>query len=423
LRPQDCELVATGSLDEQKRTGRFDAVEPGQYLLVLRVAPFAAQPLPVELTLGERAERDVELPSYTVYGHVTVDDAPARVRLEFASGIGVTDSSGQYYASLSAAPRDLPVRIIECGTDRLVQTHVPEAPIAVNEPYDIALVRNEIDVDVVDAVTNAPLPGAAVNCGVLSDVQTGAGSFLEAIDPTDERGRTTIAYVPSGRDLIVCASTAGYARACTEPLVVKPRSTRAVTVRLQRNPRQGRVLFPEALQWGWLYFVTSDGATTERVPLSPDGSFTARRSHNAPEYVVVASNLPLAVMPLLPDDGEGDLELRWPIAREVRTIDLTIAPENAQKDALVALRVGGLYVPNQAFVDHQLGRGAQAEIYGRGPLRVSDIIETGPIDVILGPAPEDPALASIGADLFILPQFRAHFQVKRVTWEKVVAFD
>jgi hypothetical protein len=421
LRPADCTLASTGTLDELHRVGRFDAVEPGLYVLVLVIDPFPAQLLPVELVTGQREERDVQLRSFDVYGRVTIDNAPALVRLEFASGAATSDASGHYYASLHSDPRDLPIRVVDCATNVLVQTHVPEFRIEPNRPYDIALFQNEIRVEVVDEVTNLPIENATVNCGVLSDPRTGAGTFLEAIEPTDSRGQTTVAYVPADREIVVCASATAYARACAPPITVKRGDRQKVTVKIAPTARRGRVVVPQAVQWGWVYFVTAAGVTTERIPLTPDGTFTMKSAHAAPEYAVVVSNLPLAIIPL-ELRSDSDLQMLWPAGR-VRTVNLSISEQNAQSDALVALHIGGRYVPNQAWVDHQMGRSLQAEIYGRGPLQVRDVVESGPIDVTLGPRPEDPVLRSLGADLFILPQFRSHFQTKRVTPSDTVVFD
>jgi len=64
-------------------------------------------------------------------------------------------------------------------------------------------------------------------------------------------------------------------------------------------------------------------------------------------------------------------------------------------------------VPYPPFAQHLALNGSRLDIRGRGPLVVPDILQTGPISVILGPPLDQVTPVMRAVDLFRLPQFRA----------------
>jgi hypothetical protein len=90
-----------------------------------------------------------------------------------------------------------------------------------------------------------------------------------------------------------------------------------------------------------------------------------------------------------------------------RTFEVSIGEERKQEDAIVTIEIGGLVVPYPPFAQHLAIHGSRLDIRNRGPLVVPDILQTGPISVILGPPLEQVTPAMHVIDLFRLPQFRA----------------
>lgn len=338
------------------------------------------------------------------------------------SGYAVTDADGRYSAHLSRPPRALPVRIVDCDSGRIIAMHVPSTPVAENEPHDIQLTTNTLRLRVTDAANGQPIAGARVNAGVLLNRSNGAGHFFEDIAPTDERGETTVANVPSAQDLIACARAEGYEAHCVEPFVMGGERERRESISLRRQVlRAGRVRASSAVHDGWIAFVSPAGQLLESADLSADGSFTFSREHAAPEYaVIVAANLPMLVLPL-PDRAEAQLDLAVP-AVPSRDLQITIGPSLRQEDALIGLYVGGRYVPDQVLFRHQALRGMQSALRGRGPLRIPAIAETGPIHVMLGPAPGDLAARPV-EDVFLHPELIAGRPVKEVGATGIVVFE
>jgi hypothetical protein len=89
---------------------------------------------------------------------------------------------------------------------------------------------------------------------------------------------------------------------------------------------------------------------------------------------------------------------------------------------VIGLTVGGLYVPREALIDHQLHRGLQAEIYGSGPMQIPDVADQGVTFVILGPSPTDPAFAGT-RDVLADPVQRRQLPMNRVPPDGVVVFE
>ena len=81
-------------------------------------------------------------------------------------------------------------------------------------------------------------------------------------------------------------------------------------------------------------------------------------------------------------------------------------PPMPKLEDVSAWRIGkpDLIVPYPAFSQHLALHGSMLDLRNRGPLLVPDILETGPISVLLGPPPS--TVTPSRNDLFRLPQYR-----------------
>jgi len=194
-----------------------------------------------------------------------------------------------------------------------------------------------------------------------------------------------------------------------------------VTIALQREAFRGQlVVAPLPLLQARLFFVSPAGAVAEIVQVAEDGSFTCARPHAAPEYAVLASRQPLAVLELPAATAER-LVLTVPKA-PVRNIEIRSDPAGARRDAVVRLLVGGRYVPPFALARHQDLRGQESRLLGGGPLSIREIAATGAIVVAAGPSPSALPGRPPGADAYFLPEVAAMFSSRTVPPDGRVQF-
>lgn len=407
-----CKAVAAGATDLARRTATFTGIRPGVYLVLLRVPPFPAHRKVVDLAVGDEENVEVLLRTYQFHGRVTLGGSPVKARLEFRTGTAVSDETGRYYAALPADPRNLPVYVRDCDSGRLLYKHLPVTPVLENQPHDIPIPRNRVEVTVLDE-RKRPIPRAKVELGVVFDKDSDAGEFLGELQETDAQGKTAGENVPVDRDVIACASHDDFARACSSRFRLgSSTSSEHVTVNLvSRRVRKGRVIAPHSFEFGWVYFVTPGGHVSERAFMQRDGTFLYKEEHLDPEYIVIVSNAPLAVVPIPePEEPGATLTIPYPAA-PVLDLEVEIGPGHPHKDGRIGLFVGGRYVPVLAYSMHQDLRGLQTDVWDRGPLRIPSILLTAePIAIALGPPPEVlPPGVPEGVDLFTLQAYARGF--------------
>ena len=233
-------------------------------------------------------------------------------------------------------------------------------------------------------------------------------SGADVLARTGADGRYVIRNLPPEKTLRVCLEHDDYERTCAEPMTLT--STQATTLRIAMKPKKGfggRIAGANDVAAGQLYWFAADGRETERTLVKPDGTFRFNLRHDPGEAAVfVSANLPLFAFPQ-PFLGERDpMNVTMPPAPS-RTFEVSIGEDRRQEDAIVTIEIGGLVVPYPPFAQHLALHGSRLDIRGRGPLVVPDILQTGPISVILGPPVDQVTAAMRLVDLFRLPQFRA----------------
>jgi len=410
-----CNVVARPALDEVRSTATFTGVPPNTYVLQSQRPPHKPQRKVVTLATAGESSETVQFQGYRVLGRVTLRHEPVHVRLEFASGAVTSDSTGQYDGNLTEPPRNLPVRIIRCEDKSLLYTYLPSAPILENQPNDIDIPENHVDIQVLDQ-DGQPVENAALQLGAFAVKDSDDGDFIGEIPQTDAKGRTAVENVSTDRQLIACAVHKEYQRACSSRFTVTEDGTATVTVRLTRKGLHRGVVVYGPLSWGRLYFVRADGTVSEWVPVAQDGTFTYHSEHSPPEYIVLASSAPLLVTPLRQVEN-GELRIEFPSAGHVIDIEVALGRHLGQEDARLGLVIGGRYVPEAAYGMHQSARGLQPNLYHRGPLRIPEILmNESLVTVMLGPPPNvlPPGVAE-GVDIFTLPAYASRFPQQNVT--------
>ncbi|HEX9501874.1 MAG TPA: hypothetical protein VGA10_09500, partial [Thermoanaerobaculia bacterium] len=222
---------------------------------------------------------------------------------------------------------------------------------------------------------------------------------------TDQDGHYAVENISPDKTIHVCLEHDDYERTCPDTFKLTSNETKTLRVPMQpRSAFRGRVITPQAIASGQIYWYSPDGQETEQVPVKDDGSFRFNREHRPEEVLVVVSiNLPLYIQRqpmMLPVDS---LDITIPAA-PVRRFEVQTSEETSQADAIVTIAIGDLIVPYPAFSQHLALHGSTLVLRNRGPLLIPDILETGPISVLLGPPPS--AVAPSRNDLFRLPQYR-----------------
>ncbi|MDP9362051.1 MAG: carboxypeptidase-like regulatory domain-containing protein, partial [Acidobacteriota bacterium] len=400
----------------------FENLDAGGYVIEFTFADLP--PLRESLRL-ERFQQEnvaVAVDYTTLYGRVTVGGekvpSPVRVAFDFTQAV-YTNDDGDYSVVLRRPLKADGVISLRSCDGRVDGEQIVDRDVLPNARYDIDLPANRVTVEAADADSGAPIAGALIRYGAFrGDEMSSHYYFRLAYAPgesgqnvplrTGADGRYVIRNLPPEKTLRVCLEHDDYERTCAEPLTL--RSTQASTLRIDMKPKNGfggRIVGANDVAAGQLYWFSADGRETERTVVKPDGTFRFNRRHDPGEAVVfVSANLPLFAFPQ-PFLGEHDpMNVTMPPAPS-RSFAVAIDPDRPQQDAVVTIEIGGLVVPYPPFAQHLALHGSHLDIRNRGPLLVPDILQTGPISVILGPPLDQVTPAMRVIDLFRLPQFRS----------------
>jgi hypothetical protein len=417
-----CTVTGARDWPAPQRNGEvaFENLDAGSYVVEFTYAALPPIRAPLRVGRFDQEDLNIDVDYTTIFGRVTVggEKVPSPVRLMFNYTLAVyTNEEGDYAVVLSKPLTHDGVISARSCDGRVDGEYIVDRDVLPNSRYDIDLSANHITVEAVDAESNAPIEGARVRYGAFrGDEMTSVYYFRLAYAPdangnmvhllTDADGRYVIRNLPSGKTLRVCIEHEDYERACPDPITLT--STGEKTLRIPMKPKKGfagQIAGANNVVAGQLYWFAADGRETERTAVKADGTFRFNLRHDPSEAVVFVSvNLPLFAFqqPFL---GERDpMNVTMPPA-PARSFSVSIDENRRQESAVVTIVIGDLVVPYPPFAQHLALRGA-FDLRNRGPLVIPDILETGPISVILGPPVDQVTPAMHAIDLFRLPQFR-----------------
>jgi hypothetical protein len=428
-----CATVKENEVSINQRSGRvlFDDLNPSKYTLEFRYRNLPPLRKAITVAKFDQAVDRFSIDYVTLFGRVTVGGkAPDGVmRIDFdwnGPRTAVTDADGEYFAAIEKPlAKDKVVRIRKCDGGLDAQ-YILDRDVGPNSRLDIDLPSNKVLVEAVDAKTGGPVSGARVRYGAFrSEEMSSTYYFRLAIENdapahTDQDGRYVVENISPDKTVHVCLEHDDYERTCPDTFKLTSNETKTLRVRMQpRSAYRGRVLASQDIAAGQIYWYGPDGEETEQVPVKDDGSFRFNRQHRPEEVLVVVSiNLPLYVQrqPML---LAGDsLDIAMPAA-PVRRFEVETSEQTSQTDAIVTIAIGDLVVPYPAFSQHLALHGSTLVLRNRGPLLIPDILETGPISVLLGPPPS--SVTPSRNDLFRLPQYRG--VPRRVVGGPLVVFN
>jgi hypothetical protein len=411
-----CSAISNVTMPDDQRSGvlRFDDLQPGKYLLDVRYRDLPD--ITREITVGKFAEESVRLPiEYTtLFGKVTIagKEPPAPMKIDFNWNVpprAMTDVHGEYFAVL-AKPlvKDRVIHLRTCDGTTDTQ-FIIDRDVAPNSRFDIDLPSNKLVVEAVDARSGGPVAGALVRYGAFRSEEMSSTYYFRLAMQNDTPARTgsdgkyTVENISQDKTIHICLEHDDYERTCPDTFKMTSDETKTLRVPMQpRSAYRGRITAPQPIAAGQIYWYSADGQQMESVPVKEDGSFRFNRQHGPDEVLALVSiNVPLFVA--RQPQFDDVLEIAIPSA-PVRRFEVALSEESAQTDALVTIAVGEIIVPYPAFSQHLALRGSTLDLRNRGPLLVPDILETGPITVLLGPPPS--TVTPSRNDLFRLPQYR-----------------
>ncbi|HEX7708552.1 MAG TPA: hypothetical protein VF701_18970 [Thermoanaerobaculia bacterium] len=407
----DCSSVADELLGTERLSGsnRFEGIAPGFYLLRL-----AWLHLPPALQIIEVERPDdsalIDLSLAAVYGTVTRGGEPFFGWIGIGPGAVSDEQTGAFVALVKPRPAGSPrfphvshVPLRSC-TDSFSYLHTPDEDPEPNTRFDIEIPENTIRVSVSDVATGRPLEGVAVTLAANLPGQKEAAHYTRSLGNTDAGGSVAAESVSTNREIRICATHEQYHKGCADAFTIGSRRSVDVPLRLApAETRSGRVIADGPISRGGLQWYSPAGARLESIPVQPDGSFTSKLPHAAGEVLVFISASHPLLITRMPAVGEGDtLQLALPAVR-ARSVDVVVSEGVAERVGWATFKVGGMVVPNGAMMQHLLAQG-QPHVLNPGPARFGPVYETGPIELIFGPASYFHARLRSAIDPFYMPE-------------------
>ncbi len=378
-----CTVDAEHSLPvDRDGTVDFNDVTSGLHYLRFTCSglPDFFQSIDVKPDESVRVETALHYQSFT--GRVTRGGKP--VMAELFDTVSDTDT-GEYAAVLRRSPGG-PITIEGCDPKweyLLVPDHLPED----NGRFDIDVPVNQVKVTVVDSHTGKPIEKARVTFAALIPGEKDAAHFAGYGGLTDPEGTYVITPLLTNRVLHVCATHDSHDSACADPFTIEIDEKKQFLLALDPlTKREGRVITNGSMSWGEIAWWSADGHLTEIARFSdPAGNFTYKKPHAEGEIVAfIAPGQPLyAFRQRHVEDGEKFV-ITVPALRH-RRFTVSLSSTSTERVAFVTIRLGDLTVPLNALDWHQMSNDFQSALRPGWSTIVPDVLETGPIRVILIP--------------------------------------
>jgi len=385
--PPPCSVVHEEKFDPTPNFGSFtlEDIPPGAYRAELRFGRLP--PVAGGTSILPLQPKDLRLrASYLdVYGSVTLGGKPIGedVRILFPGGIGFAPRETEEYRGVLREPFDIDAHIGVTACDGSPRTIVlAETPLRPASRYDIDVPDNELTLNITDTFTREALPGASVKIDVMS-LRRPPRVVLQSTQAADEMGVVVKKGVPV-RELRITVTHAGYEKQQLEPFTLSKSDNKSIDVRLMPlRGNKGKILADRPFESGAVFWFAPDGRETERTDLAADGTFYYNGWH-APEetMAVVSRSHPLWVAHSPAITRRETISIRFPTA-PLRTFDVLLSTADT-RSWLIGLAIKELRVPPAVLALHQTLRREQTMVRANSPLHFRDVLETGPIDVILG---------------------------------------
>ena len=407
--PAECTPLREERTSDFSGSMTFEDVAPGLYRADLRYGKLAPTTAMGSVAPLRVSDARIFASYFSVYGSLTRGGKPLgeEARVQFPGGVGFAPAEEEYRGVLRAAMLGTDTQIIVAACDGAPRTVVlGDQPIRPSGRFDIDIPANELVVHVNDTFTRESLAGATVKLESRSISQPPRVVF-DATDKTDEQGRVVWSGVPV-RETFLTVSRAGYEKRRVDAFTMPRSGPHTLDVQLvPLRGTQGRIVSGRPFDGGVVVWYSPTGSETERTDLAPDGTFVHGNRHTADETLaVVSASHPLWVRRSPATDGREGITLRFPDETPAVAFDVWLGATAPPRESRhVGVIIGGVRVPQPVLSQHQTLRRDPPLLRGSGPQSFRDLLATGPIDVLLGPADEEVATRTRTLDFFALPQF------------------
>ena len=406
-----CQVIRHETATGDRLYGLFtlDGVPPGKYRAELKfgnLPPVSNEVVAEPLQIG-----NVRLVAGydQVYGDVTFGGEPLGkdATITFpGNGVGFAHREKSNYRGVlrGVLMTDAVINIAACNDPMrafvLVDRYAPRT-----QRFDIEIPDSDLTLSIIDTFTQVAIPAATVRYEVMSKLLPRRPVVTRTLSAKGEESTVVIRSLPE-RELRVTVSASGYQKQELEPFSIAKSEHRKIDVKLMPlRGSHGLVVSPLPFDNAAIVWFSSAGVETEHAEVSPDGTFIYAREHRPDETLaVVSQSHPLWVIHS-PAVARGEtMTLQFPNAPP-RRFDVVLHGGESRDSRYVAIVVGGIRIPMPALQQHVTLRRMQMLLRNARPLSISDIAQTGAIEVLLGPTSDELPGRWLGTDFFALPQF------------------
>lgn len=361
----------------------FEGLPAGDYDVTLSVGPYSSQrTVPVtalETSVTKLGFEDAA----SVTGTVTRNGEPLHARIVFTGGGGGTSDlhTGFYTALIHRDPMRGQIVVTPCDGSPS-HTILPAEPVYMNSVYQIEIEEGSLDVQVLSQ-EGSPISGAQVS---LSLTEPGLPEVIIAelrSGRTDDDGRVTLAAVPLGVTLGICASHPRFRGRCQNLVISNLNDSTDIHLERRRSSR-GRILAePPVGVHGVIYWFTYPGTVTQTALVKPGGEFEFERTPDDREQAVfVSSHHPLTLLRSVSQEEELVYALRNGPAR---SISVTNPQDSGFDDATFTLAFGEHVIPEEVFASFQMRRGGGNRVRRGETVNTGTLVTSQPVSVLVAP--------------------------------------
>lgn len=385
--PKSCSFVRKEPFEPHLKfsSATFEELVPGFYRAEFRYGKLP--PVSNMMAVAPLQQARLSLNAYylTTYGSITHGGRPLgeKAQITFAGGVGFLPEGKDEHRAVMLRPLDADAQIaVEACDGEPKAVVLTDRPVRPNTRLDVDIPDNELTVTVTDTFTREPINGAVVKIDVMALRRQ---RIVMTRNFTVDDGNAVVKALPE-RELRISVSAAGYQRQNVEPFTMGKSETKELEVQLvPLRGNRGTIVSAKPFDSAAAYWFSPSGHETERAEVAPDGTFVYANAHTSEETLVIISlSHPLWVT-RSPNLGHRQSEhptLRFPDTAPARTFEVRLSVPGDTVTRQLSLTIGALTVPASALRAHQQLRRDQLMFRG-GPVRVRDILETGPIEVML----------------------------------------
>jgi hypothetical protein len=353
---------------------------------------------------GQTTRANVFLNAAPIMGHVTRAAHAVRAQIQFTTGGTMSDAdTGEYFAYVNGAPGYEPITVTPCDT-RKPFIDIPPVPLKADSQYDIAIPSNQLNIQVLDATTQRPVPGARVTNQLLTAENTVPP---RDVGITDTSGTVVDEGLSPIARFTVCARLTDYETNCEANIrLVEEKQSLTLTLR-KSTARTVRLVSQNDLGFGKI-FVVVDSRIIASANIEHHDQVRIEAATPPNAYLFLAAhNYPLRRFEL-PNLADEEPTIALPPVSGAR-LTITLPASSSHRGGPFTLALGGDPIPRQVLQYYQLiQNGDVLQIRSGETVTIGPIDATAPLTVLLWYWAKDAPIDARGTDPFENPAILQH---------------